>query len=103
MFFISNRNVRASYNYLQFSQITLNDAGRYYCSAANEHGNVTKVAEVLVSHNEVPRQPHVPYGRVQEVMEGETIALDCYEDSTPGARVCSTLISFSNFEFNFIN
>lgn len=78
---------------MQFSQITLNDAGRYYCSAANEHGSVTKVAEVLVSHNEVPHQPHVPEGHVIEVMEGDNIALDCYENSTLGARVSTTFDS----------
>lgn len=40
---------RVSGQYLQFTQITQEDAGRYYCSASNRHGNVTKVAEVIVN------------------------------------------------------
>jgi Immunoglobulin domain len=40
--------VRASDKYLQFDHITPSDAGRYFCTAANQHGNVTKVAEVIV-------------------------------------------------------
>lgn len=41
--------IRVSGQYLQFTQITQEDAGRYYCSASNRHGNVTKVAEVIVN------------------------------------------------------
>lgn len=82
-----NRNVRAVDNYLEFSQITPSDAGRYYCSAENRHGNVTKTAEVIVQHNEVPDRHPQPTGRVQEVLEGETVSLDCHAYSSPGARV----------------
>uniref|UniRef100_A0A182P409 Terribly reduced optic lobes n=1 Tax=Anopheles epiroticus TaxID=199890 RepID=A0A182P409_9DIPT len=32
-------------NYLRFYSIAPEDAGRYYCSAWNQHGNTTKVAE----------------------------------------------------------
>lgn len=89
-FFI--RNVRASYNYLQFSRITPHDAGRYYCSAANRHGNVTKVAEVIVNHNEITdSRPSSPHQHLQEVNEGDTVSLDCHERSTPGARVSKCL------------
>lgn len=73
---------------MEFPRITPNDAGRYYCSAANRHGNVTKVAEVIVNHNEVFDNRPGPHGRVQEVREGETVSLECHED-TPGARVSS--------------
>lgn len=73
---------------MEFSQITSNDAGRYYCSAANPHGNVTKVAEVIVHHNEIPDRIREPYGRVQEVIEGQTVSLNCDKISTPGSRVC---------------
>lgn len=41
--------VRASGNYLQFYSITPADAGRYYCTASNVHGNASKVAEVIVN------------------------------------------------------
>lgn len=79
--------MRASGNYLEFYQITTNNAGRYYCTAANPDGNVTKTAEVIVHHNEIPDR--TVQGRVQEVLEGETVSLECTEPSTPGARVSS--------------
>lgn len=41
--------VRVSGKYLQFNHITQADTGRYYCSARNVHGNVTKVALVIVT------------------------------------------------------
>lgn len=75
---------------MEFSRITPNDAGRYYCSAANRHGNVTKVAEVIVNHNEIDNRPG-PHGHVQEVLEGDTVSLECHEHSTPGARVITIL------------
>lgn len=79
------RNVRATGNYLEFYQITTSNAGRYYCTASNPNGNVTKTAEVIVHHNEIPDR--VVQGRVQEVIEGETVSLECTEPTTPGARV----------------
>lgn len=79
------RNVRAAGNYLQFNQITPVNAGRYYCSAANSDGNVTKTAEVIVHHNEIPDR--MVHGQVQEVLEGDTISLECSEPTTAGARV----------------
>lgn len=81
------RNVRATGNYLEFYQITTGNAGRYYCTASNPNGNVTKTAEVIVHHNEIPDR--VSQGRVQEVVEGETVSLDCTEPSSSGARVSS--------------
>lgn len=77
--------MRANGNYLQFYQITPNNAGRYYCTASNSDGNVTKTAEVIVHHNEIPDR--TVQGRVQEVHEGETVSLECTEPTTPGARV----------------
>lgn len=79
------RNVRASGNRLEFYQITPVNAGRYYCSATNSDGNVTKTAEVIVHHNEIPDR--TVQGRVQEVLEGETVSLECSERTTAGARV----------------
>lgn len=65
-------------SYLQFSHITPNDAGRYFCRAENVHGNVTKVAQVIVKQNEITdNQPGGYYGRKQQVSEGGTISLDC--------------------------
>ena len=77
--------MRASGNYLEFFQITPSNAGRYYCSATNPNGNVTKTAEVIVHHNEIPDRE--PRGRVLEVLEGESISLDCPEPSSSDARV----------------
>ncbi|XP_055304959.1 basement membrane-specific heparan sulfate proteoglycan core protein isoform X6 [Sitodiplosis mosellana] len=79
------QNVRASGNYLEFFQITPSNAGRYYCSATNPNGNVTKTAEVIVHHNEIP-QDRVVQGRVQEVLEGESVSLDCTEPTSSDAR-----------------
>lgn len=79
------RNVRVAGSYLEFYQITTANAGRYYCSATNPDGNVTKTAEVIVHHNEIPDR--TVHGRVQEVLEGDTISLECSEPSTAGARV----------------
>lgn len=79
--------MRASQNYLRFSQITPNDQGRYYCSASSPHGNSTKVAEVIVHHNEIPSRQREQHGRVQEVIEGETVSLECNEPYSSGARV----------------
>lgn len=86
--------VRVVHNFLEFSRITPNDAGRYYCTATNRHGNVTKAAEVIVKNNEITdnRQP-TQYGRVQEVIEGETVSLECHEETTPGARVSKILFA----------
>lgn len=79
------RNVRANDNYLEFYQISPSNAGRYYCTATNPDGNVTKTAEVIVHHNEIPDR--TVQGRVQEVFEGETVTLACTAATTPGARV----------------
>uniref|UniRef100_A0A336LPI6 CSON010513 protein n=1 Tax=Culicoides sonorensis TaxID=179676 RepID=A0A336LPI6_CULSO len=79
--------VRASGHYLQFSSITPNDAGRYYCTASNVHGNTTKVAEVIVNREDIYERQRP--GRSQEVNEGDTIALDCLlpsESQVPGVR-----------------
>ncbi|XP_058821183.1 basement membrane-specific heparan sulfate proteoglycan core protein isoform X2 [Topomyia yanbarensis] len=68
--------IRVSGQYLQFTQITTDDAGRYYCSATNRQGNVTKVAEVIVNRNEMI--PDIPaHGRIHEVYRGSSISLDC--------------------------
>lgn len=77
--------MRASGNYLEFYQITPTNAGRYYCQATNPNGNVTKTAEVIVHHNEIPER--VVQGRVQEVIEGESVSLECTGSTTPDARV----------------
>uniref|UniRef100_W4VRB4 Putative heparan sulfate proteoglycan 2 n=1 Tax=Corethrella appendiculata TaxID=1370023 RepID=W4VRB4_9DIPT len=70
------RTVRVSASYLQFYHITTDDAGRYYCSASNVHGNVTKVAEVIVNRNDmIPEAPQ--HGRLHEVFKGATVTLNC--------------------------
>uniref|UniRef100_A0AAG5CPX2 Basement membrane-specific heparan sulfate proteoglycan core protein n=1 Tax=Anopheles atroparvus TaxID=41427 RepID=A0AAG5CPX2_ANOAO len=73
--------VRAHGNYLQFQRIALEDAGRYYCSAWNHHGNTTKVAEVLVNNQElIPGTPNqLPY---QNATQGSSVSLECKLPST---------------------
>lgn len=93
-FNLIDRNVRANGNYLMFHQITTTNAGRYYCTASNPDGNVTKTAEVIVSHNEIPDR--TVQGRVQEVLEGETVSLGCSEETTPGATVSDSMLDFTN-------
>ncbi|XP_059622285.1 basement membrane-specific heparan sulfate proteoglycan core protein isoform X2 [Phlebotomus argentipes] len=69
--------VRAEGPHLQFAPITQRDAGKYYCTASNANGNVTKAAEVIVNRNEiVDRQPM--YNQLQEVYEGDKVTLDCH-------------------------
>lgn len=86
--------MRAVYNYLEFTQITSNDQGRYYCTASSPYGNSTKVAEVIVHHHEVPNREHAQVGRVLEAIEGDTISLECNEPSSAGVSVSSALRSF---------
>ncbi|XP_055301549.1 protein sax-3-like isoform X2 [Sitodiplosis mosellana] len=47
-------NVRATGNNLEFLRITPNNSGRYYCSASNPNGVVTRTADVIVQHSEIP-------------------------------------------------
>lgn len=75
---------------MEFTHITPKDAGRYYCTAENVHGNVTKVAEVIVNRNEITDNLPSQQGRVQEVVEGETVSLYCSspnEDTAHGIHV----------------
>ncbi|XP_049279689.1 basement membrane-specific heparan sulfate proteoglycan core protein isoform X5 [Anopheles funestus] len=64
-------------NYLRFSSIALEDAGRYYCSASNKHGNTTKVAEVIVNKNELMPEPATYGQRYYNVVQGSSIRLEC--------------------------
>lgn len=95
--FFVQRSVSRRGNYLHFSHITPNDAGRYFCTAQNVHGNVTKVAQVIVNRNEIIDNGQGGQ-RVQEVVEGETISLYCrspHENASP-----STIVSFRKFFFD---
>lgn len=42
------RSVQESGQYLSFPRISSTDTGRYYCTASNQYGNTTKVAQVIV-------------------------------------------------------
>lgn len=85
---------------MEFDRITPDNAGRYYCTASNPDGNVTKTAEVIVHHNEIPDR--TVHGRVQEVLEGETISLECTEPTAPGARV-RLRFSYQKENFDLLN
>lgn len=93
----SSINVRG--NTLEFTHITPKDAGRYYCTAENVHGNVTKVAEVIVNRNEITDNLPSQQGRVQEVVEGETVSLYCSSPSEDPTRN-NVSCEFMNFYFN---
>lgn len=94
MFYFFCRSVTVQDNYLQFSRITPRDAGRYYCSARNVHGNATEVAEVIVNHNEIANYPD-QQGRVHEVNEGESISLYC---KSPYEQISSNFGEFRVIE-----
>lgn len=88
---------------MEFPHITPKDAGRYYCTAENVHGNVTKVAEVIVNRNDVVSNQQNA-GRTQEVIEGETVSLNCNapnEDPQPGAQVNYNFYILYNFQHYF--
>lgn len=83
---------------MEFIHITPKDAGRYYCTAENVHGNVTKVAEVIVNRNEITDNLPSQQGRVQEVVEGETVSLYCSSPSEDTSYYVSN--DFLNFHLN---
>uniref|UniRef100_A0A182QPA6 Basement membrane-specific heparan sulfate proteoglycan core protein n=1 Tax=Anopheles farauti TaxID=69004 RepID=A0A182QPA6_9DIPT len=70
-------SVQVYKNYLSFYRIAPEDAGRYYCTASNQYGNTTKVAEVLVNKNDLRPEPPVYGQRDHQVMQGSSIRLDC--------------------------
>lgn len=85
--------VLVSGRWLQFARITPADAGRYYCSAANQYGNSTKTAEVLVGRNEVVSRPTHGGGRDapqrHDAIEGGTVRLLCKNEQTPEGSLVS--------------
>lgn len=99
-FFFIFRRIRVYGNYLIVNQITTKDAGRYYCSANNAHGNVTKVAEVFVKGDEILDNHNSD--NVQEVTEGEAITLYCTPsvEDNPKIRVNVCYYISFNQQFN---
>ena len=84
-------SVDVSGNYLRFTHITPSDEGRYYCTASNPFGNVTKVAEVVVSRNEMGGQASSTnegpaFGSMKEAFEGDSVSMTC-SDENPDKRV----------------
>lgn len=77
--------------YLQFARIEPADAGLYYCSAANRHGNSTKAAQVLVGQNRVISQTTQRGDdvRVHDAVEGGTVQLRCTHDQAPRGTLVS--------------
>lgn len=75
-------------NRLEFYQITLTDAGHYYCTATSPTGNNTKEAQVIVSPYEIIKSES--YAKTHEVLRGDSVSLDCNVGSIhliPGTRV----------------
>lgn len=104
-------SVDVSGNYLRFNYITPADEGRYYCTASNPYGNVTKVAEVVVSRNEMggnesPSNGSPTYGSTKEVYEGDDVSLTCSAENPDNQFVRVNYKYFiyfvlRNFNFNF--
>lgn len=97
MYPLPSRSVIVDGYYLRFNYITPIDAGRYYCSASNVHGNATKVAEVLVNRGTIVDRPAT--SNYHEVYLGDSVALKCavpLELYEPGISV-----SFSFFYIYF--
>lgn len=85
------RSVTVNGQRLRFNSIRSSDAGRYYCSAANPYGNVTRTAEVIVGLNEVVSRPHDDDVSVYETKEGGTVTLRCTHDNVPRGTLVSSL------------
>lgn len=91
------RSVSVNGRHLRFNSIRPSDAGRYFCSAANPHGNVTKTAEVIVGLNEVVSRPHgVDDVSVHEALEGGTVSLRCTHEHAPRGTLVSVFCLFSS-------
>ncbi|KAH8286775.1 hypothetical protein KR018_007424, partial [Drosophila ironensis] len=71
-------------NVLRFVAITPADAGGYRCSAFNEHGNVSKTAQVRVKPP-TSYQP-LPHSELQQHREGTSIELRCSASNAYGER-----------------
>lgn len=69
---------------LRFIAITPADAGDYACTAWNEYGNVTKIAQVKVKRPSY-YQPQ-PQSEQQVRYEGETIQLHCSVSTQRGEQ-----------------
>lgn len=85
------RSASVSGRYLQFDRIAEANAGRYYCTAANQYGNSTKIAEVLVLHSQVFNESPHRDGDVNvfEAVEGGTVKLLCTHDQVPRGTLVS--------------
>lgn len=55
-----------------------------------------------MNHNEVFDNRPAQHGRVQEVIEGETVSLECHEDGTPGVRVRTQYLNDLNLNSYFV-
>ncbi|XP_041762389.1 basement membrane-specific heparan sulfate proteoglycan core protein isoform X4 [Anopheles merus] len=64
-------------NYLRFSSIAPEDAGRYYCHVKNQFGETEKAAEVVVNKNELMPEPPIVGKRYHQASLGAAIRLDC--------------------------
>lgn len=75
IFFIL-RSVLIQGNYLRFTSITHDDAGRYVCVASNEYGTANKSAEVIVGRNRVTGSTETGSSEY-DVDEGHDVLLNC--------------------------
>ncbi|XP_035902063.1 basement membrane-specific heparan sulfate proteoglycan core protein isoform X6 [Anopheles stephensi] len=64
-------------NYLRFSSIAPEDAGRYLCNVTHRHGTITKAAEVIVNKTALVHDPSHSGNRNINVAQGSSIQLEC--------------------------
>lgn len=102
-FFGLSSSIEVRDNYLRFTRIAPADEGRYVCTASNNYGNTTKVAEVIVNsmHKKYnlaqtldltdfislvnpPQEDTESYERTKEAYEGDTVSLSCSDDNPRG-------------------
>jgi len=70
--------------YLRFIAITPADAGHYICTASNEYGDKSKIAQVVVRRPNY-YQPQ-PQSQIQEGHEGQQFQLRCTVTSSRGGQ-----------------
>lgn len=67
--------------YFRFTQISPADVGNYTCTAENEAGRATGIANIIV--NTYPELTIIPNEEVLTVDEGNYVRLECRGDGIP--------------------
>lgn len=75
---------------LRFIAITPADAGGYSCTASNEYGNISKIAQVVVRPPATYTQQ--PISMQQQRREGESIQMRCTVTTQRGEQRVNTQV-----------